>query len=230
MDSGQTQLIEAVLDAYRQGAFPMAEGRDAARLGKPVRWYRPFERALLPIVPERLGLESGIHFPRRLMRTFRKGPFRLTSDAAFDRVIQACAEPRKETPSSSTETWIDDRIIQAFNLLHKAGLAHSIEAWHEKDTGELDLVGGIYGLAMGRVFCAESMFSRPERGGTDASKVCLVKLIQHCTQRGFIAIDTQFVNPHLEQFGVTEIETERYLDLLDEVADEHLSWDPFQTA
>ncbi len=230
MESGETQLIEAILDAYRQGAFPMAEGRDAARLGKPVRWYRPFERAVLPIRPELLGLEKGVHLPRRLMRTYRSGKFRLTTDAAFGRVIRACAEPRKETPSSSTETWIDDRIIQAFELLHEARLAHSIEAWLERDSGQLDLVGGLYGLALGGVFCAESMFSRPERGGTDASKVCLVKLIQHCTDRGFSVIDTQFVNPHLEQFGVTEIETERYLDLLDKVADQEISWGPFQTA
>ncbi|MCA9271749.1 MAG: leucyl/phenylalanyl-tRNA--protein transferase [Phycisphaerales bacterium] len=228
MESGEIELIEAILDAYRQGAFPMAEGRDAARLGKPVRWYRPFERAVLPIRPELLGLDQGVHMPRRLTRTYRQGKFRLTTDAAFDRVIRACAEPRRETPSSSTETWIDDRIIHAFELLHDAGHTHSIEAWLEKGTGELELVGGLYGLALGGVFCAESMFSRPEIGGTDASKVCLVKLIEHCTARGFSVIDTQFVNPHLEQFGVVEIETERYLDLLDDVGDQEISWLPFE--
>ena len=230
MESGEIELIEAVLSAYRQGAFPMAQGRDAARRGTPIGWYRPDERAILPIRPELLGLNEGVHLPKRLMRTYRQGRFRLTTDAAFDRVIRACAEPRRETASSSTETWIDDRIILAFNLLHEAGHAHSIEAWLEHKSGELELVGGIYGLALGGVFCAESMFSRPERGGRDASKVCLVKLIEHCTERGFAVIDTQFVNPHLEQFGVLEIETERYLELLDEVADQRISWGPFRTA
>ncbi len=228
MESGERELVDAVLAAYRQGAFPMAQGRDAAKQGSPIGWYRPKERAVLPIRPELLGLERGVHLPKRLMRTVRQGKFRLTTDAAFGRVIRACAEPRSETQSCSTETWIDDRIILAFELLHRAGYAHSIEAWAEKDSGELELVGGIYGLAIGGAFCGESMFSRPSRGGRDASKVCLVKLIEHCTQRGFALIDTQFVNPHLEQFGVVEIEVEQFLDLLDEVEAQEISWLPFR--
>lgn len=227
MDAGERELVGAVLEAYRQGAFPMAQGRDAARRGTPIGWYRPEERAVLAIRPELLGLGAGVHVPRRLMRTVLQGRFRVTTDTAFGRVIRACAEPRQETESCSTETWIDDRIILAFELLHRAGHAHSIEAWATRETGELELVGGIYGLAVGGVFCAESMFCAPERGGRDASKVCLVRLIEHCTARGFAVIDTQFVNPHLEQFGVQEIGTERYLGLLDAVSDQELAWLPF---
>lgn len=227
MEAGERELVEAVLEAYRAGAFPMADGRDAARRGSPIRWYRPHERAVLPIRPELLGLAEGVHVPRRLARTVRQERFTLTTDAAFGRVIRACAEPRRETESCSTETWIDDRIVVAFELLHRAGHAHSIEAWLGKPSGELELVGGVYGLAVGGVFCAESMFCLPERGGRDASKVCLVRLIEHCTARGFAVIDTQFVNPHLEQFGVVEIETERYLELLGAVSGQELPWLPF---
>lgn len=227
MESGERELVEAVLAAYRQGAFPMAQGREAARRGTPIGWYRPEERAVLAIRPELLGLESGVRVPRRLARTVRQGRFRLTTDAAFGRVIRACAEPRRETESCSTETWIDDRIILAFELLHRAGHAHSIEAWAEREGGALELVGGVYGLAVGGVFCAESMFSLPERGGRDASKVCLVRLIEHCTVRGFAVIDTQFVNPHLEQFGVVEVESEQYLELLESVSEREIAWLPF---
>ena len=202
----------------------MAEGRNAAQLGLPIHWYRPDPRAVLPIRPELVGLDRGVHVPRRLMRTVRSGRFHVTTDRAFERVIHGCALPRRETESGSSETWIDDRILNAFLLLHEAGHAHSIEAWRESDNGELRLVGGVYGLAVGGVFCGESMFSLPEQGGTDASKVCLVHLITHCTRLGFSIIDTQFVNPHLEQFGVVEIPLDSYLEVLERVKDEQISW------
>ena len=213
-----------MMDAYRTGAFPMAEGRNAAQLGLPIHWYRPDPRAVLPIRPELVGLDRGVHVSRRLMRTVRSGRFHVTTDRAFERVIHGCALPRRETESGSSETWIDDRILNAFLLLHEAGHAHSIEAWRESDNGELRLVGGVYGLAVGGVFCGESMFSLPEQGGTDASKVCLVHLITHCTRLGFSIIDTQFVNPHLEQFGVVEIPLDSYLEVLEQVKDEQISW------
>jgi len=216
--------VATVLEAYRAGAFPMAEGKDAAQRGSPIGWYRPDPRAILPICPELLGLSEGVHIPRRLMRTVRSGRFRVTTDVAFEDVVRGCALPRKETESSSSETWIDDRIFGAFCVLHQAGHAHSIETWREDEAGELVLVGGVYGLAVGGVFCGESMFSLPEQGGTDASKVALVHLIGHCTRLGFSVIDTQFINPHIEQFGVTEVPLDRYLGLLESVRDEKIVW------
>ena len=219
--------IEAVLSAYRAGCFPMAEARDAADLGLPIRWIRPEARAVLPIRPEVFGLPDGVHVPRRLAKTVRQRPFVITSDKAFGAVIAACAEPRCESASSTAETWIDARIEGVFNLLHHAGHAHSVEAWLAKPSGELALVGGVYGLAVGRVFCAESMFSRPGLGGTDASKVALVHLIEHCRGRGFTVIDTQFVNPHLEQFGVVEVDGDAYLRHVDEVGQDEVAWEPF---
>ncbi|HED53115.1 MAG TPA: leucyl/phenylalanyl-tRNA--protein transferase [Phycisphaerales bacterium] len=224
MNREEADLVASMMDAYRTGAFPMAEGRNAAQLGLPIHWYRPDPRAVLPIRPELVGLDRGVHVSRRLMRTVRSGRFHVTTDRAFERVIHGCALPRRETESGSSETWIDDRILNAFLLLHEAGHAHSIEAWRESDNGELRLVGGVYGLAVGGVFCGESMFSLPEQGGTDASKVCLVHLITHCTRLGFSIIDTQFVNPHLEQFGVVEIPLDSYLEVLEQVKDEQISW------
>lgn len=221
-------MIEAVLEAYRSGCFPMADTRRAAELGLPVRWVRPETRAILPIRHEVFGLDEGVHVPRRLAKTVQRRPFLVTSDRAFGRVVAACAAPRRDTASSTADTWIDARIEGLFNVLHEAGHAHSVEAWLEKPGGELVLVGGVYGLALGRVFCAESMFSRPELGGTDASKVALVHLIEHCTRRGFTVIDTQFVNPHLEQFGVAEVDGEVYLRHVDEVGEDEVAWGPFE--
>ncbi len=227
-DHGDT--IEAVLSAYRSGCFPMADTRDADRLGLPIRWIRPAQRAILPIRPEAFGLADGVHIPRRLARTVRRRPFVITSDRAFPAVVASCAEPRRDSPSSTADTWIDERIEGLFTLLHDAGHAHSIEAWLEKPGGELVLVGGVYGLAVGRVFCAESMFSRPGLGGTDASKVALVHLIEHCVARGFTVIDTQFVNPHLEQFGVVEVDGTAYLRHVEEVGEHAVAWEPFEAS
>ncbi|MEL6797685.1 MAG: leucyl/phenylalanyl-tRNA--protein transferase [Planctomycetota bacterium] len=227
-DHGDT--IEAVLAAYRVGCFPMADTREADRLGLPIRWIRPETRAILPIRPEVFGLGEGVHIPRRLAKTVRRRPFVITSDRAFPRVIAACAEPRHETESSTADTWIDARIEGLFTVLHDAGHAHSVEAWLETDAGELRLVGGVYGLALGRVFCAESMFSRPELGGTDASKVALVHLIEHCRARGFTVIDTQFANPHLEQFRVVEVDGDAYLRHIDAVGEDEVTWEPFEAS
>ena len=227
-DHGDT--IEAVLAAYRAGCFPMADTREADRQGLPNRWIRPETRANLPIRHENFGLTEGVHIPRRLAKTVRRRPFVITSDRAFPRVIAACAEPRRETESSTADTWIDARIEGLFTLLHDAGHAHSVEAWLEADSGELRLVGGAYGLALGRVFCAESMFSRPELGGRDASKVALVHLIEHCRARRFTVIDTQFANPHLEQFGVVEVDGDAYLRHVEAVGEDEVNWEPFEAS
>lgn len=226
MDRVESELVEVVLGAYREGAFPMAEGRDAAERGSPIGWYRPDPRAVLPIQPELVGQTEGVHLPRRLMRTVRAGKFEVTTDQAFAEVIRGCALPRRDTESCSSETWIDDRIAAAFGILHEAGHAHSIETWTTDNENRRTLVGGVYGLAIGGVFCAESMFCLPELGGRDASKVALVHLIQHCQRLGFSVIDTQFTNPHIQQFGVIEIPLDHYLELLERLRDEPISWRP----
>lgn len=230
MDADREHLVREVLGAYRRGLFPMAEGRDAAESGLPLGWYRPEQRAVLAIDHGRVGLETGFRVPRRLRATVRRRPFAVTTDTAFSRVVRGCAAPRRDTESSSSETWIDGRIEAIFGVLHDAGLAHSVEAWRAKPSGELMLVGGVYGLAVGRVFCAESMFCRPDLGGTDASKVALVHLVEHCARRGFVLVDTQFVNPHLRQFGVAEIRGGDYQELLDEVSGDGVPWLPFDPA
>ncbi|MGP1272206.1 MAG: leucyl/phenylalanyl-tRNA--protein transferase [Phycisphaerales bacterium] len=227
MDPTDRALVDRVLEAYRAGCFPMADGRDAAELGSPVGWYRPLTRGVLPIDPTLSGVPGGVRVPRRLARTVRQRRFVVTSDAAFERVVSACAGPRAASGSCSEETWIDRRIESLFGLLHHAGVAHSIEAWLPGAGGHLELVGGVYGLSVGAVFCAESMYCRPELGGTDASKVALVHLMRHTARRGFRLIDTQMVNPHLEQFGVAEIPAETYQRVLDELGHQEVAWLPF---
>ena len=151
-----------------------------SRTDKGFSLVNPERRAILPI--------KKFHTPRRLQATVRAQKFTIKFNSVFGAVVLNCAARK--------ETWINDDIIDLFCQLHEAGHAHSIEAWHEGK-----LAGGIYGLAIGGAFFGESMFSARR----DASKVALVHLIQHLDARGFILFDTQFVNPHLQQFGVQEI-------------------------
>jgi leucyl/phenylalanyl-tRNA---protein transferase len=196
-----------VVQAYCAGVFPMADRRDG-----PLRWYSPDPRAVIP-----LG-GPGFQVPRSLRRRIRSGCYRVTMDRAFGEVIRACAEPR----AYAQETWISGPIIDVYSRLHDAGLAHSVEAWRadERAHGGDDpdtraggdvLVGGLYGVALGGAFFGESMFHR----ATDASKVCLVSLVEHLLHQGFELLDVQFVNPHLEQFGVVEIPRDEYLRRLE---------------
>lgn len=208
-----------MLDAYRAGAFPMADPQTGA-----IEWFRPDPRAILPL--------DGFHVPTSLrQRVTSRGPrrFWVTSDRAFSRVIRACAKPRPDGEG----TWIDDRIVHAYETLHDAGHAHSVEAWAigdergEEAGDDLVLVGGLYGVHVGGLFAGESMFSRPVLGGTDASKVCLVHLVHHLRRRGFALLDVQFVNPHLEQFGVVELACDDYLDRLARAVQTQTAWEPF---
>jgi leucyl/phenylalanyl-tRNA--protein transferase len=152
-------------------------------------------RGILPL--------ADFHVPRRLRRTLRSGEFEVRVDTAFAAVIDACAEPRPGQP----ETWINDNIAHVFGELHRIGFAHSVETWRN---GEL--VGGLYGLALGGAFFGESMFSFT----TDASKVALVHLVALLRQGGFVLLDVQFVTEHLKRFGATEIPAGHYLYLLEE--------------
>lgn len=204
--SRPTQLSPAdVLFAYTQGAFPMATGREGA-----IQWYTADPRAIMPL--------ETFHVPHSLRRIVRKGVYEVTSDQAFEHVIRACAEshPGRE------ETWISEEIIDAYVQLHAAGYAHSVEAWriNEAAPEKRELVGGLYGVALGGVFFGESMFSRAD----DASKVCLVHLIERMRRQGFVLLDVQFNNPHLARFGVQEVERKVYEQLLHKALAANTAW------
>ncbi|MBW4022243.1 MAG: leucyl/phenylalanyl-tRNA--protein transferase [Proteobacteria bacterium] len=190
---------ELLLRAYRAGLFPMAETRDGFRL----YWLDPELRGVLPL--------DRFHLPKRLARTVLAGRFRVTTDAAFEAVIAACAEsgPRR------AETWINPTIERLFVALHVQGHAHSVECW-EGD----ELVGGLYGLAMAGAFFGESMFSRAR----DASKVALVHLVARLRLGGFTLLDTQFVTTHLAQFGTREVPREVYRSYLAAALEEPARW------
>ncbi len=210
------QLVESILEAYREGFFPMAHPGRAGR-PSPIEWYSPDPRAIIPLRED--GSDGGeFHASRSLRRRVRTGRFEIRTDTAFGDVILGCALPRPAEP----ESWIDERIVQAYTLLHESGYAHSIEAWLEGV-----LVGGLYGVHIGAAFFAESKFSLPDRGGTDASKVCLVHLVHHLRRRGFALLDVQFHNPHLEQFGIVELRRREYLARLASATAARAEWTPF---
>lgn len=204
-DAGQQDVLtpELLVRAYLAGAFPMAEGRSGR-----VSWYCPDPRAIQPFVHD--DPMGTFHIRRSLAKRVRQGRFEVTHDRAFAEVIAGCAAPRAED-----DTWISPEIQSAFIALHHHGLAHSVEAWDGDQ-----LVGGIYGLALGGAFFGESMYSRRPY----ASQVCLVHLVEHLRTRGYTLFDVQFVNPHIEQFGVVEVRHEQYMRLLTEAVALPVSW------
>jgi leucyl/phenylalanyl-tRNA--protein transferase len=205
----QRSLVPAAINMYRKGWFPMFDERR-----RVVEWVQPHERAVLP-------LDTTFHVHRTLRQRVRSGRFRVTCDRAFREVIRACARPA----AGREQTWLCDEIIALFDALHDAGHAHSIEAW----IGD-ELVGGLYGLAIGGAFCGESMFSRPEIGGTDASKVCLVHLVEHLRARGFTLLDAQLHSNHLEQFGLFVAPMSEYLELLRDAVARDVTWGEYEPA
>jgi len=180
---------QLVLGAYSVGVFPMADDRDAAS----VYWVEPRRRAILPL--------DGFRLSRSLRKRIVSDRFRVTVDTAFERVVQLCAESVEGRP----ETWINAGIEHVFVTLHAMGFAHSVECW-EGDR----LVGGLYGLALGRAFFGESMVSR----ATDASKVALAALVARLKAGGFTLLDCQFQTSHLESLGAIEIARADYVALL----------------
>ncbi len=200
--------LETLLVAYRRGWFPMVDPRDGA-----VEWFSPDPRAILPL--------DRFHVPRSLGRVVRAARFDVRADSAFEHVMRACAAPRSEDDL----TWLDDRMIDGYVELHRAGHAHSIEAWRDGR-----LVGGLYGVSIGGAFFGESMFSLPTLGGTDASKVCLVHLVAWLNNRGFSLLDTQWSTEHLERFGVIEIDRDTYLQRLSQAVASEVDFGSFQPA
>ncbi|MEM1026454.1 MAG: leucyl/phenylalanyl-tRNA--protein transferase [Planctomycetota bacterium] len=191
---------DALLHAYSVGLFPMARGRGSQRID----WFCPDPRAVLP-------LDENFRVRRSLEKRVRNAGFTFAFDRAFREVVEQCARPRAD----SSDTWISPAIVRVYDELHLRGHAHSVEAWHEGK-----LVGGLYGVALGGAFFGESMFSRQK----DASQTCLVKLVEHLRRRGYTLLDTQFVNPHLEQFGVRTIPRAEYLGLLAEAVALPVTW------
>jgi leucyl/phenylalanyl-tRNA--protein transferase len=177
---------ELLVSAYSSGWFPMAldEGE--------IRWYSPDPRGIIPL--------DAFHVPSRLARVLRGGRFRIEIDRDFPSVIRACADVDRNDDDPGT--WIDDEILTSYITLHRAGLAHSVEAWEDDR-----LAGGLYGVALGGAFFGESMFHRV----TDASKIALAALVDRMNARGFTLLDIQWVTPHLEQFGAIEIPRSEYL-------------------
>ncbi len=171
---------ELMLRAYSVGIFPMAQSAEDERLA----WFDPDPRGILPL--------DKFHLSRRLARTVRTTPLKVTADTDFAGVIDGCAGGGFDRPS----TWINGRIRALCLELHDMGYAHSVEVWHGKE-----LVGGLYGVALKGAFFGESMFSTV----TDASKIALVHLVARMISGGFSLLDTQFATEHLAQFGATEI-------------------------
>lgn len=182
-----------VLAAYQQGLFPMGDSRDS----HSVSWYSARERGIIPL--------DVFHVPRRLQKTLRSQKFSLSFNRAFADVIAACAAPRTLGRAPQADSWINPPIIKAYTALHQQGFAHSIEVW-QGETPKKTLVGGLYGVALGRAFFAESMFSHVR----DASKVALAHMLLHLRAHGFLLFDTQFVTPHLLQFGAQAISADDY--------------------
>lgn len=180
---------ELLLRAYSIGLFPMADSADDPELF----WVEPDMRGVIPL--------DKFHVSRSLAKTIRQKPFDIRFDTAFDAVVAACAEAAPDRPS----TWINAKIKSLYGTLHRMGHAHSVEAWD----GE-ELVGGLYGVSLGAAFFGESMFSRR----TDASKICLVYLVDRLKAHGFRLLDTQFTTEHLKTFGAIDVPKIQYEDML----------------
>lgn len=201
---------ETLIKAYALGVFPMAEAHDDDR----IFFIDPEERGILPL--------DDVHIPRSLKKRVRQSPYRVTINQNFEGVIDGC----REITETRQDSWINPQIRQLYIALHKLGFAHSIDVWRNKngktetldETNSLEgadgaeLVGGLYGVALAGAFFGESMFSRAR----DASKIALVHLMARLKAGGFTLLDTQFSNPHLEQFGVVEISRDDFKALLEQ--------------
>lgn len=189
-----------LLRAYRRGIFPWYSE------DQPILWWSPDPRSVL--YPERL------HISHSLRKTLQRETYTVTADRAFRRVIESCAAPRTD----GLGTWLSADMIQAFCRLHALGHAHSIESWYQ---GEL--VGGLYGLAMGRVFFGESMFYRR----SDASKVAFAQLVSQLRRWGYALIDCQVASEHLTSLGAVNIPRRRFIADLNRWCDVPTCWGPW---
>ncbi|MGB3500155.1 MAG: leucyl/phenylalanyl-tRNA--protein transferase [Mesorhizobium sp.] len=186
---GQRIPTDLLLKAYSTGVFPMAEDAEDPE----VFWVHPEQRGIIPL--------DAFHVPRSLAKVVRQDRFAISFDTDFDAVISGCAESSEDRRS----TWINQPIRDAYRALFEIGHCHTVEARREGR-----LVGGLYGVSLGRAFFGESMFSRE----TDASKTCLVHLVERLKSRNFVLLDTQFTTEHLKRFGAIDVPRRRYEKLL----------------
>ena len=194
-DSASSEITpDMLLRAYACGIFPMAESVDDPTLF----WVEPEQRGIIPL--------DGFRISSRLARTVRSDVFGISVNTAFKAVIDGCAAPLP----GRDNTWINKRIRDLYTGLHDIGHCHRVEVWRDGD-----LVGGLYGVSLGRAFFGESMFHRVR----DASKVALVHLVARLIAGGFVLLDTQFVTEHLRSFGATEVSRRRYRAQLDKALD-----------
>jgi leucyl/phenylalanyl-tRNA---protein transferase len=181
-----------LLRAYSDGVFPWFND------GDPILWWSPDPRALIELQStdtEESGY-GGLHVSHRLARTIRSGKFRVTINQCFTRVMRSCGENR------DGGTWVTPEMLAAYSEMHRLGHAHSVETWYGDE-----LAGGVYGLAIGGLFAAESMFYRV----TDGSKVALAALVSRLRERKFVLLDVQMKTPHTERMGAVNISRTEYL-------------------
>ena len=191
-DSASSDITpEVLLRAYACGIFPMAESADDPTLF----WVEPEMRGVIPL--------NGFRIASRLARTVRSDLFTVTVDTHFKAVMAGCAAPQ----AGRDDTWINKRIRDLYFGLHQLGHCHSVEVWQNDD-----LVGGLYGVSLGRAFFGESMFHRAR----DASKIALVHLVARLRAGGYRLLDTQYVTDHLRTFGAVEVPKRRYHRMLEE--------------
>jgi len=195
--AGGNLYPSTLLYAYRQGIFPWFQEED------PILWWSPATRCILK--------PSQFHYSRSLRKSLRRNDYSVTTNRAFTEVITGCSDPR----DGEDGTWISDQMITAYTELHSQGYAHSIEVWREER-----LIGGLYGLAIGSLFCGESMFSR----SADASKIAMAHLCRWGLESGLELIDCQLVNPHLLSLGAEPMDRELFLNRLQTARDKALDW------
>lgn len=195
--AGGDLSCKQLLHAYRNGIFPWFDD------SQPILWWSPNPRLIIQ--------PNDLHISRSLRKTLKKGQFQVTSDTCFNAVMRACAEPRENQDG----TWITDEMLDAYTELHEQGYAHSVEAWSNKQ-----LVGGLYGVAIGKVFFGESMFSR----ASNASKAAFTLLMTTLKTSGFELVDCQVQTDHLQSLGAHEISRQHFLDLLVDLTQAPTRW------
>lgn len=187
-----------LISAYQHGIFPWYSD------DQPIMWWSPNPRMVL--YPDQFKLT------RSLKKNLRNKSYHVTVDTAFNQIIQACAEPRPY----EKETWITQAMMEAYRKLHTLGIAHSVEVWND----DQELIGGLYGVSIGRVFCGESMFSRV----SDGSKIALAALVQQCETLGITLIDCQVATEHLVRLGAKQITRTAYLEHLNSGLGHEVDW------
>jgi leucyl/phenylalanyl-tRNA---protein transferase len=189
-----------MLEAYRRGIFPMPIRIERRR---HIAWLSPDPRGVIEF--------NDLHVSRRVVRRLRRGEFQFTFDRAFASVVEGCAAPR----GNDDDCWLTLAMQNAYVTLYELGHAHSVEAWQDGR-----LVGGVFGVTIGGLFAAESMFCR----ATDASKAALAVLIEHLQRRGYTLLDVQWTNSHTRRLGATDIPRREYLDRLATAVDKNITF------